>query len=74
MKQHHLVSHVSMSTAIQHSELNEVFDSIYGELMLVVSICHYQGLLLLMALMYLVRVHGAGAWNMVLNHYADVLL
>jgi hypothetical protein len=73
MKQRHLlmlVSHVSMSTAIYHSELNEVFDSIYGEVMLVVNICHYQDLLLPMALTYLVRVHGAGAWDMELNHYA----
>jgi hypothetical protein len=48
MKQHlfMLVSHVSMSTAILYSELNEVFGSIYGKVTLVVSTWQYQGLLL----------------------------
>jgi hypothetical protein len=41
-----LVSHVSISTAILHSELNEVFDSIYGTVTLVMSTCYCQGLLL----------------------------
>ena len=73
MKQHllNLVSHVSMSTAILYSELNEVFGSIYGKVMLVVNTCCYQGLLLpRMVLALLVRVQGAGDWDMVLNCHA----